>query len=217
MAAAAEAPFVYAFAALLAGGAVFALFVPLLRHVRLFGTDRTGLVAIVVALLGLSVAAIVVVVYTASDPAYLVPIAAVTVGLRIGSPSLLYQGLRDRFEARRNWSWIRSALVAGYLVFAAGSVYNLVRNVAGQESSVLAGVSEQFAMALGATALIVRMAFRFHPRFDLEWWPAWTAATLISVAFVVVAPYAFPAFSMLYLISGIIGWIVGAFVGRRFD
>lgn len=217
MAGAAEAAFVYAFAGLLAGGAVVALFAPLLRHVQLFGTSRAGLVALVVALLGLSLVAVLGVVYAVSDPAYFVPIAAVTVGLRLLSPTLLYHGVRDRFEARRDWTRIRGVLLFAYVAFAALTGYNLLRLVAGQELSGVAGLSEQLAMSLGASALIVRTAVRFRPRFTFEWWPAWIAATLVSVAFVVVAPYAFPAFEPVYLVSGLVGWIAGAIVIRAFE
>src|SRR5436190_823806 len=127
MSAAAEAPFIYAFAALLAIGSIVLLFVPLFLHVQLFSASR--------------------------------------------------------------------------FVFAA----------------VIAGLSEQLAMALGASLLIVRTGFRFRPRLTLGLWPIWIAATLFAIAFVVVAPYAFPDFEAVYLVSGLAGWILGAFVVSRMD
>jgi hypothetical protein len=87
----------------------------------------------------------------------------------------------------------------------------------GQEPSDLAGLSEQLAMALSASLLIVRTGFRFRPRLTMEWWPVWMAATLFAIAFVVVAPYAFPVFEAIYVVSGLAGWIVGALIAIRVD
>jgi hypothetical protein len=51
----------------------------------------------------------------------------------------------------------------------------------------------------------------------MEWWPVWMAATLFAIAFVVVAPYAFPVFEAIYVVSGLAGWIVGALIAIRVD
>jgi hypothetical protein len=78
-------------------------------------------------------------------------------------------------------------------------------------------VSEQLAMAIGASVVVVRGAMRIRPRGVFDLWPAWTAATLLAVAFVVVAPYAFPGFAIAYVVSGLIGWTVGAAMVRYAD
>ena len=116
-----------------------------------------------------------------------------------------------------SWSGIRVLVAFAFVAFAALLAYNLARVLAGQQSSDLAGLSEQLAMALGASLLIVRTGFRFRPRLTMELWPIWIAATLFAIAFVVVAPYAFPAFEAVYLVSGLAGWILGAFVVSRMD
>jgi len=51
----------------------------------------------------------------------------------------------------------------------------------------------------------------------MELWPIWMAATLFAIAFVVVAPYAFPTFEAVYLVSGLAGWILGAVMVSRMD
>ena len=71
-------------------------------------------------------------------------------------------------------------------------------------------------MALGASTLLVRFALRARPRDQERLWPVWLAAILFAVAFVVVAPYAFPAFAVAYLASGLVGWILGV-VAIRYD
>ena len=87
----------------------------------------------------------------------------------------------------------------------------------GQQPSDLAGLSEQLAMAIGASLLVIRTGFRFRPRLTMELWPIWIAATLFAIAFVVVAPYAFPAFEAVYLVSGLAGWILGVLIVSRVD
>src|SRR5436190_7961266 len=137
------------------------------------------------------------------------------------SPSLLTQSVVPwnprRFEVNPSWSGIRVLVALAFVAFAALLAYNLARALAGQQASDLAGLSEQLAMALGASLLIVRTGFRFRPRLTLGLWPIWIAATLFAIAFVVVAPYAFPAFEAVYLVSGLAGWILGAFMVSRMD
>src|SRR5438309_12094523 len=58
MSAAAEAPFIYAFAALLAIGSIVLLFVPLFLHVQLFSASRFVYAAVVAALLASSLIAV---------------------------------------------------------------------------------------------------------------------------------------------------------------
>src|SRR5947208_3513132 len=217
MSAAAEAPFIYAFAALLAIGSIVLLFVPLFLHVQLFSASRFVFAVAIAALLASSLIAVWLVTDVFSTPADFIPVAAVTAVLRVSSPSLLYRGIRGRFEANPSWSGIRVFVALAFVAFAALLAYNLARALAGQQASDLVGLSEQLAMALGASLLIVRTGFRFRPRLTMELWPIWIAATLFAIAFVVVAPYAFPAFEAVYLVSGLAGWILGAFMVSRTD
>jgi hypothetical protein len=43
-------------------------------------------------------------------------------------------------------------------------------------------------------------------------WPFWASAVLLALAFVVVLPYAVPAFEIVYAVSGLIGWSLGVLV-----
>ena len=215
MSAAAEAPFVYSFAGLLVTGSVVLLFIPLLLHVRLYLASRTVLAVVIGALLAVGAGAVLLVTYAVSSPADFIPVAAVTAVLRLASPTLLYRGIRNRFEANRAWSGIRPLVAGAFVAFAALLVYNLANVLLGNRPSDVAGLSEQLAMALGASLLIARTGFRFRPRLTVELWPVWIAATLFAIAFVVVAPYAFPAFEVVYLVSGLAGWIVSAFIVIR--
>ena len=66
-------------------------------------------------------------------------------------------------------------------------------------------------MTLGASVIIMRLAFRPRPRDRTSLWPLWLAAILLAIAFV-VATYAFSEFAILYAISGSAGWALGAAV-----
>ncbi len=160
------------------------------------------------AVLGLAVAAVVLVYLAVADPAYFLPIVAVTVGLRIGSPALVYAKVRDRFDTTRSWSVMRPAVGVAFLALAGILVYDVALLASGGEPAGVATVSEQLVMSVSASVLIVRMAARERPRESTEWWPVWSAAVLFAVAFVVVLPYAVPAFAIIYAASGLVGWLV---------
>jgi hypothetical protein len=217
MVAAAEAPLVYAFAAMLAiGAAIFAL-LPLFRHLIGYAASRASLTALAAACVGLAALAVFAVVFAVSDPNVFLPIAGIVVVLRILSPSLLYLRIRGRFDAERTWTFVRVGVAIVYIVFVGDLGYGLLSLLAGQPPSGVGIVSEQLAMAIGASVVVVRGAMRIRPRGVFDLWPAWTAATLLAVAFVVVAPYAFPGFAIAYVVSGLIGWTVGAAMVRYAD
>src|SRR6266568_1972488 len=209
MPAALEIELVLVFAALLAFAAILLGFLPILRHVWFYSVSRRMFAAVLAVVLGLAVAAVVLVYVAVADPAYFLPIVAVTVGLRIASPALVYARVRDRFDTARSWSVVRAVVGLGFLVLSGILAY-------GGEPAGIARVSEQLVMALGASVLIVRMAARERPRESKVWWPVWSAAVLFAVAFVVVLPYAVPVFAIIYAASGLVGWLV-AFVILLWD
>src|SRR5437667_63497 len=138
-----------------------------------------------------------------------VPVAGITVGLRVASPFLLYRRVQDRLEARRWWSVFRWFVAVGFVVLIAILAYHLLLLASGSEPANVAVFSEQLVMALGASLLIVRAGLRIRPRETAEMWPIWSAAVLFAIAFVVVLPYAIPAFELVYVVSGIAGWSLG--------
>lgn len=212
-----ETAFVYAFAALLAVGSAVILFVPLVQRLRLSAAPRGAHTVVLVVLGVLSLAAFVGVVAAASNPAVFLPLVAVTVALRLTSPTLLYFGVRSRLEAHRLWGVIRLALVVMFAVFAVLLTYNLLNHLAGQDPPGIAGLSEQLGMAVGASFLILRTGFRFRPQFTMELLPVWLSTLAFAVAFVVIAPYAFPVFAIAYVASGLIGWIAAIIILRFSD
>jgi hypothetical protein len=215
MVAPAEAAYVYGFAASLAIGSAVILFVPVFRYLHDNAHGRTPVWIALLGLLGLSIAAVAAVTAEMSNSAVFLPIAVVTVGLRLSSPVLLYRGIRDRFETARTWAVIRLLLAVVFIGLAAVLAYTLFQEVSGQSVPPPVALSEQFAMALGASFLIVRTALRLRPQITVDLWPFWTSATAFAVAFIVIAPYAFPAYAIIYSVSGILGWIL-AFVVSRF-
>lgn len=217
MVAPAEAPFVYGFAASLAIGSAVLLFVPLFRYLRDSASSRTLLWIAFIGLLGLSIAAVFAVTTERSDSAAFFPVAMVTVALRLTSPTLLYRGVRVRFEARRTWPAVRVLLAMAFVGLASLLLYGLYHVLIGQPVPSSIALSEQLAMAIGASFLVLRTAFRFRPQFAVELWSFWMSATAFAVAFIVIAPYAFPAFAIAYSLSGLFGWVAGLFVIRFID
>ena len=215
MTAAVERGFVLLFAGLLATGAVVLAFFPLLRHVWSYSFSRKVFAAVLAAVLAIAISAVVLVNVAVSDPAYFLPAIGVTVALRLASPPLLYRRIRDRFEVGHFWAGLRAVVALGFLALEAILVYDLAVRLGGGEPAGLAVVSEQFVMACGASVLIVRAAVSGRPRVSTEWWPLWTAAVFLALAFIVVLPYAVPAFALVYAASGCLGWLLAVVMLAR--
>src|SRR5438046_6547192 len=96
--AAGEVQFIYLFSGLLAFGAVFLAFVPALHHAWTFAVSRRTFAVLLAVILGIGVVAVLVVTYAVSDPLYFLPIALITVGLRMVSAFLLYRGVASAFD-----------------------------------------------------------------------------------------------------------------------
>lgn len=205
----AHTSFAFLFAGLLAVSSVILLFVPLLKHAWVFATTRTGFLLVVGPIVALSFGAIALVALALSDPVYFLPVVAITVTLRVASPTLLYRRIRDALEGRRSWIVLRYLLLIGFMGLSGLLVYHILAETPLGAPSLL---SEQVVMALGAAVILVRLALRARPKDRAALWPLWLSAILFAMAFVVVAPYAFPGFTILYAGSGISGWILGAAV-----
>jgi hypothetical protein len=197
---------------MLAAAAVVLAFVPALHHAWTFTASRRTWAFLIAAILGSALGAVLLVGAGASDPAFFLPIAAITVGLRLSSPFLLYRKLRDRFDTTNLWKRLRWFLALAFTGLVAVLVYHLVRLASGLQPVNLAILSEQLAMALGASVLIVRAGLRIRPREVKSAWPFWASSVLLALAFVVVLPYAVPAFEIVYVVSGLIGWSLGVVV-----
>ena len=205
-----EQDLAYLFAGLLAASSVLLLFLPVLHHVWLFATDRILSAAILVGLVALIIGAIALVVLAVSNPLYFAPIAGVTAALRIGSPPLLYWKVRDRFEALRAWAGLQLVVLA---IFVGLAVFLSVHLAIGPSNGTAIGaiaLSEQFIMVVGAAFLLTRFALRVRPQERAVLWPVWLSALLFAIAFIAVAPYAFPGFAIVYGASGIVGWTLAA-------
>ena len=216
MATPAEIQLVYVFSALLGLGAVLLALFPALHHAWTFAASRRFVLVLIAVILILGIGAVLLVGSAISDPIYFLPIALVTVGLRLISPYLLYRRIEDRFDTNRTWRVVRWLVGFGFLGLAAILAYHLVLIASGTEASGVAILSEQLIMALGASFLIVRAGLQVRPREATELWPIWSAAVLFAIAFVVVLPYAVPAFETIYAASGLVGWSI-TFVVVAFD
>ena len=199
----------------MAFGAVLLAFVPALYRAWSLAASRRTFVVLAAVILIVGLGAVLLVNVSVTDPIYFVPIAGITVGLRIASPLLLYRRIADRFETVKGWTVVRWLTIVAFLAFAAILIYHLVQIAVGWGGVVLAVLSEQIAMALGASVLLLRAGLRVRPRETREAWPIWAAVVLMGIAFVVVLPYAIPAFDVVYAASGLIGWSIGILRAAR--
>src|SRR5438093_6414669 len=103
--AAGEVQLIYLFSGLLAFGAVFLAFVPALHHAWTFAVSRRTFAVLLAVILGAGVASVLFITYAVSDPLYFLPIALITVGLRMSFPFLLYRVVQHRFDAQR-WLFV---------------------------------------------------------------------------------------------------------------
>ncbi|TLZ65481.1 MAG: hypothetical protein E6K16_02790 [Methanobacteriota archaeon] len=110
------------------------------------------------------------------------------------------------------WGILQWILLAAFLGLAGFLLVHLIVGPSAGTSIGAFALSEQFIMALGASALFARFALRVRPQERVSLWPVWLAGLLFSIAFLVVAPYAFPGFAIAYTASGLVGWLLGAVV-----
>src|SRR2546425_3423723 len=115
MATPAEIQLVYVFSALLGLGAVLLALFPALHHAWTFAASRRFVVVPIAVILILGIGAVLLVGSAISDPIYFLPIALVTVGLRLISPYLLYRRIGDRFDTNRTWRVVRWLVGFGVL------------------------------------------------------------------------------------------------------
>src|SRR5438552_15129665 len=104
---------------MLVAGSVLLAFLPILHHAWTFAASRTLFAVLIVIILALGIGAVRLVNSAISDPVYFVPIAGITVALRLSSPFLLYRRLQQRLEVRprcRLFGWSVADGYAGLVV-----------------------------------------------------------------------------------------------------
>lgn len=177
-----------------------------------------ALLAIVLAIMGLSM----YVIYLAlTEPLFFLPFVILVLGLRASSPTLLYRSLRDRLETKKYWTPLKIILAAGFLGYAAYLTYSIILKLLeeffGPGESAAAILSEQLLMAVGGAFAIVRVFSKILPESLRDRPTVWISAILLSLAFAVMAPYAFPGYDLYYRLAGLAGWIIGFIVIWRFS
>lgn len=168
-----------------------------------------ALLALVIGVMGL---ALYVVFLALSDPLYFIPFVALVLGLRTASPTFLYRSLRDRFELRKFWPMVKILMAVGFLAYAGYLTYTLLAQFFGQLfgfTSSQVDYIELLLMAVGGAFIIVRLFARILPESLKERPTVWISAILLSVAFSVLAPFAFPGYDIYYRLAGLAGWVTG--------
>ncbi|MEE9236330.1 MAG: hypothetical protein V3U52_00865 [Thermoplasmata archaeon] len=202
----------FLFAGMLISGTLIVLLSPIMFRLTKDATPWKlyGLLALILGIMGLSL----YVVYLAlSEPLFFLPFVALVVGLRVVSPIFLFRSLGDRFETKRFWVVLKIILAIGYVGFAGYLVYailsELFADVFGQAQSTATILSEQLLMAAGGAFIMIRVFTKILPEALREKPTTWVSAILLSLAFAVMAPYAFPNYDIAYRLAGLAGWIMG--------
>src|SRR5207245_8845879 len=111
---------------MLVAGSVLLAFLPILHRAWTFAASRRIFAALILVILALGIAAVLLVNSAISDPVYFVPIAGVTVALRLSSPFLLVRRIQDRVEATRCWNLLRWSVAGGCVVRVGFLIYYLL-------------------------------------------------------------------------------------------
>src|SRR5256712_13274847 len=143
IATAAEVQLVYLFGAMLVAGAALLAFRPILHRAWTFAASRRIFAALIVVILTFGIATVLLVNSAISDPVYFVPIAAVTVALRLSSPFLLYRRIQDRVEATRWWSLLRWSVTGGFVVLVGILIYHLLLLPARSATACAHGLNDE--------------------------------------------------------------------------
>ncbi len=208
------------FAGMLVAGTLLVLLSPL--FFRLTVEAKTwrlyALLALIIGVMGL---ALFIVFLALSEPLYFIPFVALVLGLRGVSPTFLFRSLRDRFELKRFWPMLKIVMAVGFLAYAGYLIYSILQKyLFGQLfgiASTSVDLSELLIMALGGAFIIIRLLARILPESLKEKPTVWISALLLSLAFAVLAPFAFPGYDIYYRLAGLVGWVAGFVVIWRFS
>ncbi|MEE9592637.1 MAG: hypothetical protein V3W28_03540 [Thermoplasmata archaeon] len=207
----AEQELITLFAVLLLSGAILTLLAPLFYRLARNGLWAIGLVLAVPAFL-LVTTGLSFIQLSFTDPTVLGPVVAIVFGMRVVSPTLAYFSVRQRLEGRNSWTPARFGLVAGFVTLG---IYVSITGF-GEISPVdPILISERILMAVGTVFIFLRFHLRVMPHGSQAMSVVWLAAILFSMAFAVVAPFAFPDYGVLYAVSGMMGWLIGAAIAMK--
>ncbi len=204
---------VSAFAILLVLGSVLLLFGPLLYRLARRGMWALGFIVLIPAFLAASTGYNLVGL-SFDDPMILAPVVAMVFVGRVVSPTMMFHMARERLYRAAAWGTARSLAFLGFLAYGFYVGYvALVAPDGGSGDPILA--TEKIAMAGGTAFIFLRFFFKAVPKGSHSMTIAWGAAIFFSLAFALIAPYAFPEYHALYSISGVMGWLIGAAVIAR--
>ncbi len=207
------------FAGMLIAGTLIILLSPLIFKltVDIKTWKLYALIALVIGVMGVS---LYVVFLALSNFLYFLPFVVLVLALRGVAPTFLYRGLRERFELRKFWPIIKVLMAVGFLAYAGYLTYTILLLAFEQllgTSSPNVDISELLIMAVGGAFVIIRLLARILPESIKERPTVWITAILLSVAFAVIAPFAFPEYDLYYRLAGLGGWVLGFVVIWRFS
>ncbi len=207
----AEQELVTLLAVLLISGAILILFAPIFYRLARQGLGIFSVVlavpAVLLVILGLSYVQL-----GFADPTVLAPVVAVVFVMRVVAPTLTFFSVRQRLEGTGSWTPVRMGLIVGFVTLG---IYMAIHGFWETPTVDPFLISERIAMAAGTSLIFLRFQLKVMPHGSYDKFVVWLAAILFSLAFSVVAPFAFPAYGVLYALSGMMGWLIGAAVAMK--
>lgn len=208
----AEEALISLFGVLLVLGAVLLLFAPLSVRLYRSGSWLLLLLLLLPAFLLASVG-VDFVRQSFVNPLILSPLVAFVFVAKVLAPSMTFYRLRGRLLSRHLWGKTKPLAFLGFVSIGIYVAYRAFVPAPPAEAPVL--LTERLVIALGTAFLFLRLYWKVLPKGSPGWVMLWAGAILFSLAFAVIAPYAFPEYAALYGVAGVMGWLIGAAIILR--
>ena len=203
---------IYFFSSVILLLGLFFLVFPLLlrliytRKIKTFDVKTFFFVAIIVLLV---VASSQLVYYSSEHPEILLPFVLLSCGLKFWSPAMMVKKMRQKEQDNEKWLRKKNIL---FLVSLVAAVYIIISTLSSvKELTIVETLMTTFASAYGFSRIYLETLFKYSKSSaQRETWFHWLAGFFIGIAFIVLIPFLVPDYTLIFKLSGGIGWL-GAF------
>ena len=203
---------IYFFSSVILLLGLFFLVFPLLlrliytRKIKTFDVKTFFFVAIIVLLV---VAASQLVYYSSEHPEILLPFVLLSCALKFWSPAMMVKKMRQKEQDNEKWLIKKKIL---FLVSLVAAIYIIISTLSStQQLSIVETLMTTFASAYGFSRIYLETLFKYRRSSTQKGaWFHWLAGFFIGIAFIVLIPFLVPDYTLIFKLSGGIGWL-GAF------
>jgi len=147
--------------------------------------------------------------YSSEHPKILLPFVLLSCALKFGSPAMMVKKMRQKEQDSEKWQRKKKLL---FLVSLVAAIYIIISTLSsGKELNIVETLMTTFASAYGFSRIYLETLFKYRKSSEQKGaWFHWLAGFFIGVAFIVLIPFLVPDYTMIFKLSGGIGWL-GAF------